>query len=101
METLRREVGALGWLLRTALIGATAAAIYQELRLPAEKRTWHGKVAGFVPYDFRIPTPRRVIDAFWRPRSSRLFNEQPFGVGWAINLPAAARLVQRVIGASR
>jgi hypothetical protein len=101
METLRREAGALGWLLRLLLVGATAAAIYKELQLPPEKRTWHGRLLDIVPYDFRLPTPRRVIDAFWSPGSERLFNDQPFGVGWAINLPAAARLVQRVIGSSR
>jgi hypothetical protein len=101
METLRREAGALGWLLRTLIIGATAAAIYRELQLPAEQRTWHGRLLGFVPYDFRLPTPRRVIAAFWDRGSDRLFNDQPFGVGWALNLPVALRMAQRVIGSSR
>jgi hypothetical protein len=101
MDTLRREVGALGWLLRMAIAGAVAAAIYKELQLPPEQRTWHGRLFGFVPYDFRLPTPRRVLRAFWDPGTDRLFNDQPFGVGWAINLPAALRLVQRVMGSSR
>jgi hypothetical protein len=63
------------------------------MRLPAEERTWHGRLLGFVPYDFRLPTPRRVIDAFWDPKSKRLFNDQPFGVGWAVNVPAALSLI--------
>jgi len=101
MQTLRREAGALGWLLRTLVVGAVAAAIYKELQLPPERRTWHGRLGGFVPYDFRLPTPRRVIDAFWDPETDRLFNDQPFGVGWVINLPVALRTIQRVIGSAR
>ena len=48
-------------------------AVAQELRAPTEPRTWHGKVADLVPYDFRRPTGER----FGRPtgiltgRSSR------------------------------
>jgi hypothetical protein len=101
METLRREAGALAWLLRMALIGAVIGAIYKELQLPPDKRTWHGRLLGFVPYDFRLPTPRRVVGAWWDPSADRLFNDQPFGVGWAINLPAALRMLQRVIGSGR
>jgi hypothetical protein len=101
MEMLRREVGALGWLLRMAIVGAAAAAIYKELQLPPEKRTWQGRLFGFVPYDFRLPTPRRLMSAWWDPGTDRLFNDQPFGVGWAVNVPVAIRTVQRVIGSSR
>jgi hypothetical protein len=101
METLRREASALSWLLRTLILGAVAAAIYKELQKPPSKRTWHGRLVGFVPYDFRLPTPRRVMGAFWDPGTDRLFNDQPFGVGWAVNLPVLLRLVQRVIGSSR
>ena len=101
METLRREAGAFGWLLRTLLLTAMAAAIYKELQKPPSRRTWHGKLLGFVPYDFRLPAPRRVTAAFWSPRSKRLFTDQPFGVGWAVNLPVAASRVKRVIGSSR
>jgi hypothetical protein len=34
-----------------------------------------------------------VIYAFWDPKSKRLFNDQPFGVGWAVNVPAALALI--------
>jgi hypothetical protein len=101
METIRREAGALGWLLRTLLVGAAAAAIYKELQLPPDKRTWHGRLLGFVPYDFRLPTPRRLMKGWWDPGTDRLFNDQPFGVGWAVNLPVALRVVQRVIASGR
>jgi hypothetical protein len=101
METLRREVGAFGWLLRTLIVGAVAAAIYKELQLPPERRTWHGRLLGFVPYDFRLPSPRRFVAAFWDPGADRLFNDQPFGVGWVVNLPVALRMLKRVIGSAR
>jgi hypothetical protein len=101
METIRREAGAFGWLLRTLIVGAVAAAIYKELQLPPEKRTWRGRLFGFVPYDFRVPTPRRVMDAWWAPKTNRLFNDQAFGVGWAVNLPVALRTVQRVMRSRR
>jgi hypothetical protein len=93
LKNLRSELGDLGWLVRTLALAAIAGAIYREMRLPADERTWHGQLLGFVPYDFRPPNPRRVIDAFWNPDSKRLFHDQPFGVGWALNLPAALSLV--------
>ena len=100
METIRREVGALGWLVRMALLGSIAAAVYKELQLPPERRTWHGKLFNVVPYDFRIPDPARVVGAWWYPRSPKVFTEQPFGVGWAINVPTAIRRLQRIRGRS-
>lgn len=100
MEMLRREIGAVGWLIRTALVGAVAAAVYKELQLPPEQRTWQGRLFGFVPYDFRMPTPGRMLRAWWDPGTDRLFNDQPYGVGWAVNVPTALKLVQRVAGAS-
>lgn len=88
MNTLRREIGALGWILRTAVFGLVAAAIYKELQLPADKRTWHGRLFDFVPYDFRVPTPRKLMRAWWNPDSGSVLSEQPFGVGWTVNLGA-------------
>jgi hypothetical protein len=96
METLRREAGALTWLLRMTIVGAVGAAIYKEMKLPPEQRTWHGSLFGFVPYDFRMPTPARIARAWWNPRSQKLFNEQPFGVGWVVNVPVAVRTLQRM-----
>jgi hypothetical protein len=97
MNTLRREIGALGWILRMVTFGLVAAAVYKELQLPAEKRTWHGRLFDFVPYDFRIPTPRKLMQAFWNPDSSNIFSEQPFGVGWTINLGALLPTVRGLI----
>ncbi len=73
-------------------IGLVAAAIGKELQQPPRKRTWHGRIFGLVPYDFRVPTVRRVQARWWNPRDERLFTPRVFGVGWAINL---ARLAKR------
>jgi len=77
------------WRLAVAIIGVVA--IVQELRKPAEERTWHGEVAGFVPYDFRRPTMGRVRDTYWNPEGP-IISGKVFGVGWAPNLGALARM---------
>jgi hypothetical protein len=84
VNDLVRLVRSLVWL---ALFGA----LYQELRKPPAERTWHGKVLGVVPYDFRVPDWRRVRAAYWDPSTDRVFSEHVFGVGWAVNIPVALR----------
>ena len=42
--------------LKLLAIGLVVAAVVKELRLPQDQRTWHGSLAGFVPYDLRMPT---------------------------------------------
>ena len=73
------------WRLILAIIGVVA--IVQELRKPPEERTWSGKVAGFVPYDFRMPTMERFRNAYWNP-DGPLITGRVWGVGWAPNLGA-------------
>ena len=63
------------------------AAVVKELRLPAEQRTWHGALGGFIPYDFRIPTLERLKQTFWNP-AGKIIVGRPFGVGWTLNLGA-------------
>jgi hypothetical protein len=77
------------WRLAVAIIGVIA--IVQELRKPADERTWHGDVAGFVPYDFRRPTMERVRTTYWNPEGP-VISGKVFGVGWAPNLGALARM---------
>jgi hypothetical protein len=69
-------------------------AIVQELRLPPEQRTWRGKVAGFVPYDFRKPTLERFRSTYWN-EDGPIVSSRMWGVGWALNLGA---LKKRVTG---
>jgi len=87
MKDLMRTFQTLWW-------AALIAAIYQELRKPPAERTWHGKVGGVVPYDFRIPTVERVKAAYWDPSSERIFSDRVFGVGWAVNIPVLIRTLQ-------
>jgi hypothetical protein len=66
-------------------------AVIQELRKPPDERTWHGKVADIVPYDFRLPTIERVRTTYWNPEGPVL-SARVFGVGWAPNFGVLARL---------
>jgi hypothetical protein len=84
-------------LLRTLAWMALVGAIYQELRKPPEERTWHGKVAGIVPYDFRVPTIEKLRGAYWSPDEDRIFSEEVVGVGWAVNIPTAARKISEIV----
>lgn len=84
-------------LVRTAAWLALFGAIYQELRKPPAERTWHGKVAGIVPYDFRVPTIEGIREAYWNPADDRIFTEKVVGVGWAVNVPTAARRLSALV----
>ena len=75
----------LNQLLQATVITLTLVAVCQELEKPEEKRLWHGKVARFVPYDFRLPTMERIKEAYWNPYDSRIMVPEAFGIGWAIN----------------
>jgi len=77
----------VGWAL-------LASAVARELRKPEGERAWHGRVGGLVPYDFRPPTLERIRRSWWNPSDDRILTEPVFGIGWAINLPRAARELQ-------
>ncbi len=84
MKDFIRTIRTLAWV-------AVIAAIYQELKKPPAERTWHGRVAGAIPYDFRIPTPERIRSAYWDPSSDTVFTDKVVGVGWAVNIPVLMR----------
>jgi len=90
-DTARTELGDLAWLLRMAVVGAVAGALYTELRKPPAQRTWNGKLLGVVPYDFRLPSLEQLRSAYWNPRSPKVFSDRPLGVGWAVNIPTLLR----------
>ena len=79
--------------LRLASVLITGAAVAQELRKPAAQRTWHGMVAGYVPYDFRRPTLARYRSRMWAPEDPRLFPPQVYGVGWTLNVGRLLRVL--------
>lgn len=99
--TVGQELNALGWLIRTAVMAAVLGAVYQELRKPPGSRTWHGRLLGFVPYDFRLPTPQRIRDTYWNTASNRVFTDRPIGVGWSVNLPAVLKRIGLMGGGAR
>ncbi|MBI2831158.1 MAG: hypothetical protein HYX79_02765 [Chloroflexi bacterium] len=76
---------------KTAIVTAFTVALIamcQELERPPEERKWHGKVGGFIPYEFRPPTIERVKEAYWNPYETRMLTPSIFGIGWAINFYA-------------
>ena len=72
------------WIVLTVFL--VVLAIREQLRLPPEERTWHGRIAGRIPYDFRPPTAQRICDTFWNKNTSQILVPQAFGVGWTVNL---------------
>ena len=90
--------------VRLAVVGLVVAAVATELAKPEAERTWHGRVFGSVPYDFRPPTWERIRTAYWNPQSEQLFSDRVFGVGWAVNLYQAKLLLEdlfdRLMGAT-
>lgn len=75
-------------LFQTAAVTLTLVAVCQELEKPGKERRWHGTVAGFIPYDFRMPSVEKFKEAYWNPYDSRIFTPEVFGLGWAINFRA-------------
>ncbi|HXV72760.1 MAG TPA: hypothetical protein VEB69_15330 [Acidimicrobiia bacterium] len=93
MENQRREhVLRDIWNIALAIVGVIA--IIKELRKPKDQRTWHGKVADLVPYDFRMPTVERVRTTYWNP-DGPMVSAKVFGVGWAPNFGFLARWFSR------
>jgi len=84
--------------IRFVLVALAITAIYQEMKKPREERQWHGKVVGFVPYDFRFPTITRIRERLWNPDDPRIITERAFGLGWTINFYSVGRLVRRLRG---
>jgi hypothetical protein len=91
----RRAGAGLGGLVRLVLLGLLVTAVVRELRLPAEERTWHGTVAGVVPYDLRKPTVARFKERLWNPESERLIGPHVFGVGWSPNVGRIVALARQ------
>jgi hypothetical protein len=72
-------------------VGLAVASVIHELRKSPSRRTWHGALFGRIPYDWRAPTPSRVVNAFWEPGDRHFLRPTAFGVGWSINLAAMLR----------
>lgn len=77
-----------GRVFQAAMVALTLAAICQELEKPEEERKWYGKLAGIIPYDFRLPTIERLKETYWNPYERRVLTPRVLGVGWGINFYA-------------
>jgi hypothetical protein len=84
-------------MLQATVITLALVAVCQELEKPKEERHWYGRVAGFIPYDFRLPTWERIREACWNPYENRIIVPRVFGIGWAINFYALLERL-RLIG---
>lgn len=73
----------------TIAVGFAAAAILKDIRNATDHHLIHGELAGGLPYDFRRPTLRRIIDRAWNP-AAPLLTPSIFGLGWTLNLGAVA-----------
>jgi len=71
--------------MQATVVALALAAVFQELEKPEEERKWHGKIAGFIPYDFRMPSIERLKEAYWNPYERRVLTPEVLGIGWAIN----------------
>lgn len=97
-----RKKNGLRRLVVLAAVGLTVGAVVQELRKPEGERTWTGRVAGFVPYDFRWPvTGERVIAEWWDPENEAILTPRAFGVGWGVNLARVAQLALSAVDTGR
>lgn len=72
-------------LLRSGAVLLLVAAVVDQIRRPADERTWTGSILVF-PYDLRVPTIERFRERWWNPDDQRIFTPKVFGVGWEINL---------------
>jgi uncharacterized membrane protein len=83
------------WGILIGIVGTALAiaAIMQQLRLPADERTWYGSILG-IPYDFRLPTPERIEEKIWNKNTSRIIMPHIFGVGWSINFYPLVHMIR-------
>jgi hypothetical protein len=80
------------WRLILMIIGVIA--IVQELRKAPDDRTWHGKVADLVPYDFRKPSMDRFKAVYWN-EDGPFLGPKAWGVGWAPNFGAVKKVFEK------
>ncbi|WP_125776064.1 hypothetical protein [Antribacter gilvus] len=93
-----KKRGGLKKLISLVTIALTVAALVKELRTPSGERTWNGKVANVVPYDFRMPTLARARERLWNPDAEHVVGPRVFGVGWAVNAGKVAAVAKEKAG---
>ena len=63
-----------------ALLFSLATLVYAY-----RSRQSHGTFLG-VPFEFRFPTPARVMERWWNAKDTRIFTPHVLGVGWSLNV---------------
>ncbi|MFV2143957.1 MULTISPECIES: DUF5808 domain-containing protein [Isoptericola] len=86
-------------LFKLVMFALVVAAVTKELQKDPAEREWHGTVAGFVPYEFRIPTIQRVKERVWDPEGEHFLSPHVFGVGWTVNLGRVVTVVRERLAA--
>ncbi|MEG3615361.1 DUF5808 domain-containing protein [Isoptericola haloaureus] len=81
-------------LYKAVMFALVVAAVTKELQKDPADREWHGTVAGFVPYEFRIPTFARAKERLWDPEAEHVIGPQVFGVGWTVNVGRVVAVVK-------
>ncbi|MCK0116760.1 DUF5808 domain-containing protein [Isoptericola sp. S6320L] len=81
-------------LFKLVMFALFVAAVTKELQKDPEEREWHGTVAGFVPYEFRIPTLERVKERVWDPDGAHILSPHVWGVGWTVNVGRVVAVVR-------
>jgi hypothetical protein len=82
-----------------AAIALLIVAIFEQLRRPHAERTWRGRLLGFVPYSFRVPTMADIRDTFWNPANPNVLTGRLFGIGWTFNLYRIWRIIRSAMAA--
>ena len=95
MAKKKQDHRSLSALIKVTTAALFALAIRQELRKPADERTWHGSLFGWLPYDFRRPTLQRVRDTFWAPDNPKVVMPRVYGIGWDLNVGRLVALAGR------
>lgn len=96
----RKRQAGIKDVVRAVGVALAVAAVVKELRKPSDERTWHGVVAGFVPYELRPPTIARFRERVWDPDAEHVLGPRVFGVGWTLNLGRAYALVRQAASSS-
>lgn len=90
----RKKRGGPPSLFKMVMFALVVAAVTKELQKDPEDREWHGTVAGFVPYEFRVPTIARIKERVWDPDGDHFLSPHVFGVGWTVNVGRVVAVVR-------
>lgn len=47
-----------------------------------------------IPYDFTLPTPKKIVERLWNENDDKVFPPHIFGIGWSINFCALLKKIR-------